>query len=547
MMLSINAMIERGYLPYEVIPAFNTKSLSDAIINIVPHLDTFSHNKERKYSQYSQYSQYSIPKVKHLRRILAIPNPLYQIRLCKLIVDNWADIKTFLDKSKLSRSTPIISNPFLTPDEKRTFYRPIKIADIPKWHALFSNNARYMLKTDLSRFFPTTYTHIIPWALHTKTISKLSMNDKVLFKSLLGNALDQAVRDTQDKQTLGIPIGPDSSLVISEIIGTAIDVQFVNRLNSAKIKYKGFRFVDDFYLFFRKLADAEYALSSLYAIVNSYELELNSEKTQIVELPDILDSKWVLELRGLPIEANSGKSQSDNLIAYFSKAFELSKQFPEDSVLKYALNEIADVTIEKDYWSLYEALILKSMIAEPAVLPTATEIFIAYLKLKYPLNKEAIRETLFELILYHSQYEHSHEVAWALWLCKSLNLRVTKEISAELSTVTDCTVALVALDLFEQGLIKVLDKSKWEPMMRVEELYSNNWLLTYEAYIKGWLRSSDGSDYIANDPFFKLLRDNNVSFYNRNNQVTPALISVGQLNTQKTIANRERRRRNRGY
>jgi hypothetical protein len=35
-----------------------------------------------------------------------------------------------------------------------------------------SAGARYALVTDISSYFPTVYTHTIPWALHTKPVAK---------------------------------------------------------------------------------------------------------------------------------------------------------------------------------------------------------------------------------------------------------------------------------------------------------------------------------------------------------------------------------------
>jgi len=49
--------------------------------------------------------------------------------------------------------------------------------------------------------------------------------------------------------------------------------------------------------------------------------------------------------------------------------------------------------------------------------------------------------------------------------------------------------------------------------MRAENLYSEHWPLAYEAYEQGWLPSQDGSDYIAADGLFSILRNHGVRFY----------------------------------
>ena len=81
-----------------------------------------------------------------------------------------------------------------------------------------SVGTRYLLKTDIARFYPSIYTHSVPSALHGKAAARADKKYK-----LLGNRIDLWLRETQDKQTGGIPIGPDTSFLIGEILGTALD------------------------------------------------------------------------------------------------------------------------------------------------------------------------------------------------------------------------------------------------------------------------------------------------------------------------------------
>ncbi len=67
------------------------------------------------------------------------------------------------------------------------------------------------MKTDLSRFYQTIYTHSLPWAIHGKAQAKENKEN-----GLYGNKLDSCVRNTQDQQTIGLPVGPDTSFILSE-------------------------------------------------------------------------------------------------------------------------------------------------------------------------------------------------------------------------------------------------------------------------------------------------------------------------------------------
>lgn len=243
--LSLENLISKGYLPYEIIPAITTKDFGKKAEQISNYIKSF------KGEQSSKYYSYSIPKVKHIRRTLGIPNPYHQLKLSQKIVENWGGVNGFVQSSPISLSKPKVNKLSVTNNlrEVRTFSREINLSEISKHSILSSTDSRYLLKADISRFYPTIYTHIIPWALHSKKLSKASLNDKSLFNTLFGfgNDIDKFVRATQENQTIGIPIGPETSLVISEIIGGAIDMRLQTELKEKKIRLKGFRFVDDFF------------------------------------------------------------------------------------------------------------------------------------------------------------------------------------------------------------------------------------------------------------------------------------------------------------
>lgn len=491
-MLTLDSLVRKGYFPDELSQIFSTESLADNLNNIMQNMSNYS-NKA------ASASKHSIPKVKHLRRGLSIPNPLLQIKLCKVIEDNWTEIDNFLSRTNSTLTKPVISQ-----DSKRAVSRLREFSYIPVQQAKDSTSARFVLRTDISRFYPTIYTHSIPWALHTKAVAKRDRTDH-----LYGNLLDKRIRNTMDAQTLGIPVGPDTSLIIAEIIATAIDVELKNKLGNIK----GFRYMDDYYLYFSTKTEAESALSTLHSIMKDFELELNPNKTFIEELPEPLEHKWVSELRNYNIRESS-KGQHTDLIGYFSRAFEYAKQYPNDRVLKYALSRIKNIEVKNENWSLYESLLLNSLIAEPSVIPTAAKILVKKRNEGHTLDINLISNTITEIIIHSMKFNYDHEVAWSLWMSKILNIEVQEIAAIEISRSDDNVVALAALDLLNSGLIPAgLDIARWKALMKSNELYTENWLLAYEANVKGWLPSASGRDYVSTDSFFGILKANNVEFY----------------------------------
>jgi hypothetical protein len=49
--------------------------------------------------------------------------------------------------------------------------------------------------------------------------------------------------------------------------------------------------------------------------------------------------------------------------------------------------------------------------------------------------------------------------------------------------------------------------------MDSEELRDQNWMLSYEANVHGWLKSNSPKDHVEKDPGFAFLKANGISFY----------------------------------
>jgi hypothetical protein len=485
-----DSFIRRGYIPTELIPPFKSESLADAL-PLLPR-DVLAYGKPA-----SRCCHHSIPKLKHFRRLISLPNPLHQAILAHGLDAHWGEIQQHINRSNISLSIP---------DEDKTgrsaLQRKVALDDLPLARSLRSSSARFVLKADLSRFYHTLYTHTVPWALHSKSVAKARKSDR----TLAGNVIDAAVRNTQDQQTLGIPVGPETSDLIAEVIGAAIDEQLQNSIPNLV----GIRYVDDFHLYFATRAEAEEALAALIAAAKEFELEVNQTKTEIIELPESLEPRWKTELRSFVIKT---EVQHLDLMGFFSRAFELANVFPGHNVLKYAVARSSGVTVETDNWALYESFLLTSLVGEPALFPVLAQVLTKYRDLGYPVDLDKLANTLWAICRYHCRFRQGFEVAWALWLAKLFQLIVPDEVSSEIATLDDPVVAIVALDLHENGFVPNLDTSKWNNNMTGDDLYSASWILAYEARIRNWLPSKNGDDYIAADPFFSDIQRLGVYFY----------------------------------
>ena len=210
--VTVEGLMTRGYFPDRVIPPVNSLALTAAIPDMLTYIRPKATDIVNKVKgagiPRSHCVTHSVPKRKHLRRSLSIPNPLHQCILSDEIASNWHDLLGFCAKSPISLSIPRAA-------AERALEPTHDLSKQPLHRAQQSVGARYLLKTDIARYYPSIYTHSVPWALHGKGAAR---SDKKY--SLVGNRLDLWLRETQDKQTGGIPIGPDTSFLIGEILGT---------------------------------------------------------------------------------------------------------------------------------------------------------------------------------------------------------------------------------------------------------------------------------------------------------------------------------------
>jgi hypothetical protein len=392
-----------------------------------------------------------------------------------------------------------LSTPTVKDNSERAVDRSSYFRDLSSERILRSAGCRFHLYADFARYYSSIYTHSIAWALHGKDAAR--KDEKT--RKLAGNQIDPLVRATQDRQSVGIPVGPDTSLIIAEIIATSIDQQIQDDGIT-----QGLRYVDDFHLYFRSRGGCEQAIATLHAACRQYELDINDTKTLIEEVPDFSEPSWKSVLSA---SSFNGKTVSAaDLLSYFNAAFQLSQAHPFDGVLKYAVSRSGGFTI--DDFQIYESLLCRCMIAEPSCLP---DVFRILRKEKHSvfLYQQPLTLTLEELCRYHAPLQHGYQVAWAVWFAVEFGLKLSDEIAAAVSKVEDDSVALVSLHARERNLMDPDPEIVWRSWLTKDQLNLEHWLAAYEISVKGWLTPPDGADFIAAHPFFSRLRHYSVSFY----------------------------------
>ena len=493
----LNALLDRGYFPKELPPIFGTSSFATAIDQngfFLPESCT------SKNSAWTKSANHNLARVGGLRRRLSVPNPTAFYRLARAFAEHEA-----LLTAKWSESSWSGTKPELVEFGGRALDRAH--TDRATRRAMARVGAKYVLKADIAQFYPSIYTHSVSWALHGKSQAKASIKDT----TLAGNVIDKALQNCQSGQTKGIAIGPDTSLGIAELILAPIDA----RLSDACSPIGGVRFIDDMEYAFRKLADAEGAMYRLEEYLHEYDLQLNASKTSIATLPESLESRFVIDLRrALPTAKDASRAM---WIDFFSLAFDAAKRNSQDGVLRYAIAALFKVQVRKDLWPLVQSLLWQTLVSDAGCLRFIIDyIWIqVHTNTELALDKDMAGEAISALINDSAPVGHGSEVAWSMWAAILFSLELTDDAWNAATSMDDSFVAVATMHAATH-LGHPLNSAKWCDWLEEGCFREDQWLFAYEAFRNGWCNDQLTFAKLHTEPFCKFLRDNDVSFVNKN-------------------------------
>lgn len=466
--MNIVKLLNKGYFPKELPPCFLSENFGDKFNMIYDEVDTRresvlssilnninsdtnldgNQKSDKRIEEktifnnklkFSNATCFSIPKLGISRNIIKIPNPYHQGLLSKKICDNYTSIEQVFSESKISYSKPDIK---IDEGENKRSISHKSYGEFKEDFLLESYKYKYQLKTDISKFYSSIYTHSIPWATYGKEAYKrnrnLAKNDPSRNSNIFGDEIDDRVTWCQNQQTKGIPIGPDTSLIIAEIISCYLDKLLQDKLNNKKIDWLGYRYYDDLILFFDSELDLQIALKVLRSNLKEFELSINDEKTKIFYNKNELEKDWVVQIKSFLFRERE-EDQKHDIWNFFSIIFKLKESFPKDSVIKFALNKFNFVRIERNNWNIFESLLFRLSLSETSSLQKIAKILITYKSL---VNKNKLKDFCYELIDRHYEKTDDYELVWSLWLLHEFKIQIKKEIFQKI-LLSNSTLSIV--------------------------------------------------------------------------------------------------------
>lgn len=557
--MNLKDLIARGYFPKELPPPFNTSNFASKITTILSDWDTiFNKNtsinssnfnlvqnanesledfKKRKRLHKSQFiskyntskaTVFSISKGNLSRRLLHIPNPMHFSLLAEKIVSRWSDYEAVFQISPYSQSYPV-PEPDLNKRSVTTFSK--NVSEFRNSLLSTSIDKLIEVRVDISKFYPTIYTHSIAWALLGKDVAKQYFKKKDQLNALIDNGdavaelykyaenVDIALRACQERQSIGIPIGPDTSHIIAEIIACRID-SIINTSFSS-IELKACRYYDDYYFYVSSKDEADKILKGLQLILSEFQLEINEAKVKIHEFPFGFEDEFTQNLHSFDFN----KSKQINTIKYyFSMLWAFAEKTPNktDWIFKYALRvfEVSSIVIESNNWKVFEDLLIKTALVEPAILDILTRIFLTYESYLDTESKIKLKKLVNATIKEHCAIHHNFEVAWALWIAKTFDIEIEENCANQIIQTKDSISNLILLDLINNTHLVLGNPhlNILEAELKDDILMTENWLLAYESVKKGWLTPSD-PNFLDKNLFFRLLKNYDIEFYEPTEQL----------------------------
>ena len=405
--MRLRKLLRRGYLPAELPPPFTSETFAASAVSFGAKWDA---EKIRKF--WTAPESYSIPRYGDARRKLALVNPINQLHIAHLIATNWPDIKARLSRSKITEFKPEFSS-----SANGRAITGVDFDGVARRRARLLSTYGRFVKTDITRFYPSIYTHSIAWAILGKSYVKANHHTPA-FKGHFANYLDKAVGSGQEGQTIGIPIGPDTSRILAELI--AVEVEEIAKTHIPELESRGVRYVDDMLIGLPESETSSAVLSGLSLALYEYQLELNAEKTGTFGLGCEHTPEWIHFVRTFVLTTKHGQ-QRDDLDSFFEHAIYLADQNKRDNALLFAVKRAASFNIAGNNvehlvrWLIYCARRSATCLAFVAE-------HLAAIHGSKALPDDEIHAYILQQIPIKAASGHTNELVWLLFWAREIGL-----------------------------------------------------------------------------------------------------------------------------
>ena len=477
----LRALLQYNYLPFqreakeEMPPLLSSEKFTP---DIARELIKYESQNGRKRKTGYDWMEYRATRFSNVSRSLAIPHPLGYAALALTFYQYWDKIHPKIySKNSLVAPKSHPDGRIIVMDYEKGARRAFR-----ELRNRFGK--RFIVQADIANFYPSIYSHSIPWALVGFMQGKQAHEGDWFYE------IDRRTQLLKRKETNGVPIGPATSNLIAETLLARVDED---------LRKKGFefvRFIDDYVGVFATYDEAEDFLLSLSKSLGKYKLFLNERKTVISPLPTPLSTEWIADLntrQPRPLET------SVQAVRFLDYAIHKQKQTPQGSVLKYAVKSIlAEAKGEVAHAVLLYVLNLSMYY--PVVIPLINPLLDKLQITTFPYTEE-----INFLLSTHVRYQRSDAVSWLLYYVFKHHVSLPEKLAHDLIQTKDCLPILMLYYASPENQTLVVNFAN-RLVKTKTSIYDLDacWLLLYQLFYedkirnpyKGFHKDAEAFDYL---------------------------------------------------
>ena len=479
----LDALLRHNYLPMqkkrreELPPIFSSMTFTPEVAR------KLAHTRARSGALGYDAVEYRVTRFTGISRPLSIPHPMPYAQLCLCLYENWHHLQGTTD-SDVSRVRPQRHS-----DGRLVMMDYEMHIDEDCRSRELSFGKQYVVRTDIANFFPSIYSHAVPWAAVGFVEAKARRFENTWF-----NNLDKRLRCCKREETQGVAIGPATSSIVSELVLDCVDRVMHSR------NYVFERFVDDYSAYCTTENEAREFVRELSEELAKYKLTLNAKKTQVRALPHAFAPTWTSQLaNSCPTGQPVSRYQA---IDYLNMAVSLAKEEPDESVLKFAFKALARQNLDSEAQRDTLPYLLELSFHQPGLLPLA-----GHLLASMPPNASAqYAQKFVSLAQENAKYRRSDGMCWALYYLNKYAIPIDTATAENVASSEDCLSLLLLYlsgtknnqDLVHDFVGKI-GKDRYD--------LDRYWILLYQLFRDGEIENP-----YPDEDAFPFLKDHNVTF-----------------------------------
>lgn len=491
--------LDYGYFAPELPPCFLSRGLGAKGASILAQIRRLPKVEGiPAYRRFvSEKATFYHPRFNNTDRLHSVVNPISHLLLSSLIAKHFHKLKNVERESSYSLSPSVFDW-----SGQRALPRPI-FSKRDEFTSRLSPRFEYTVTTDVRSFYPSVHTGSIAWAVHGRQASKQ------LSPALFANEIGLIVRNGQGGQTTGLPVGPDTSRILAEVVASRIDTDINEVLNMRD--GDAARFVDDFTFGCNSVEEGRRVIAEVRRAVALFEMDIGKEKTNIEPTNHLAFVGWEAYLKShLPPD---GPNKPDKLAfeRFFYVVHEMSKRHAHLNIERYAMSNCRKAFVASDDWSFLQEHMVSSYRQNSTLVENLVETVITRQKARNDVDIPALSDFIAARLPVLGAGQRTGEILWLLYLACVLRIKISAGALRMCLRMPNALIAVLVTHAESEGLIEgAIDTSYWRSYANKEGLRSSMFLYAYEAAVKGWEKDHR---YCETDEYYGLFFKEKLSFF----------------------------------